>query len=101
MQTKSIIIPLSAPSLFINFSLAGVLKNKSVMINVVPSGQPVCSFLTSIPPRRRMRVPALVSAVLVISSQLVTAAMDASASPRKPKVSIASKSFTDEILLVA
>ncbi len=71
------------------------------MMIVVPSGQPVCSFITVFPPCMTRRVPSFESCVLVISSQRVTAAIEANASPLKPKVSMESRSRTDAILLVA
>ena len=98
---KSITAELSALSDFINFSLAGVLKKRSLTIIVVPSGHPVgtCSFVS--PPWITVLLPVWLSFVFVITSILETDEILAKASPRNPSVSIYPRSSALCILLVA
>ena len=77
------------------------LLDKSVTTMVVPSGHPVCSLAITEPPCSTSLTPVLLSAVFVTSSVLVTAAMEARASPLNPNVSTASRSDAVSILLVA
>ena len=84
-----------------NFSRAGVLKNSSRTLRVVPRGQPASSRLTTAPASRVRAVPSASSSVRVSSSTRDTAEMAASASPRKPRVPMASRSRWVEILEVA
>ena len=91
----------SAESRFRNFWRAGVLKNRSRTMRVVPLGQPTSSRLRTTPPSSSRAVPAAARSVRVISSTRLTDAMAASASPRKPSVPMASRSNSVRILLVA
>ena len=68
---------------------------------VVPSGQPASSCSTTRPPSRVRAQPRGASAVLVSRSMRLTAEMAAKASPRKPRVPMASRSYSVEILEVA
>ena len=68
---------------------------------VVPSAAPVSSTAPGVPPSRVREVPRGSSCRRVSSSTRATAAMAAKASPRKPKVPMASKSYSVRILLVA
>ena len=67
---------------------------------VVPLGHPASSCSTSCPPSRDRAVPSPWP-WLVSSSTRDTAAMAARASPRKPRVPMASRSYSEEILEVA
>ena len=69
-----------------NFIRAGVLKNRSLITMVVPSGQPVSSCSVISPPSRARWSPRGASRVLVNRSTRDTEAMAANASPRKPRV---------------
>ena len=84
-----------------NFSLAGVLKNRSRTAMVVPLGQPASSWLTTTPASTVRDVPRSASSVRVSSSTRDTAEMAARASPRKPRVPMASRSYSVAILEVA
>ena len=68
---------------------------------VVPWGQPASSRLTTAPPSRDRAAPSSSSAVRVSSSMRDTAEMAARASPRKPRVPMASRSYSVRSLLVA
>ena len=83
------------------FSRAGVLKNRSRTIMVVPTGPPASSRLRTVPPSRVRAAPKSRSAVRVTTSTRDTAAMAARASPRNPRVPMASRSYSLRILLVA
>ena len=91
----------SAASFFRNFMRAGVLKNRSRTTMVVPAGQPASSKESSSPPPQRYLAPVWASWVRVSSSTWATAEMEANASPRKPRVPMASRSSCRRILLVA
>ena len=91
----------SARSDFMNLSLAGVLKNTSRTVNVVPLGQPAGCMSMMSPPDTDTYVPASSPARRVRSSIRLTAAMAASASPRKPMVAMASSPRSSRSLLVA
>ena len=73
-----------------NFSRAGVLKNISRTVIVVPSGQPQGSMSCMSPASSVTRVPSALPRRRVVSSILDTADIAASASPRKPIVLMAS-----------
>ena len=89
------------PSVFMNFSRAGVLQNRSRTIIVVPSGQPAIILCRTTPPSIRKLVPSAAPLSRVSISTRATAATAASASPRKPSVEIASSPFSSRSLLVA
>ena len=94
----------AAPSVlsrFMNFMRAGVLKNRSRTMMVVPSGQPASQRWVIFPASRCRLVPKGSPAARVSRSILDTAAMAARASPRKPRVPMASRSFSVRSLLVA
>jgi len=82
---KSLIFIVSACVDFKNFCLTGVLKNKSLIIMVVPFLVPTGSFKTSLPPSSTTFVPNGSSLVFVIISKRETEAIEANASPLKPK----------------
>ena len=86
---------------FKNFNLAGVLKNKSFTMIVVPLAQPYSVSCSKTPPFTQILPPTSLSLVFENNSTLETAAILAKASPLNPNVLIESKSFTFEILLVA
>ena len=69
-----------------NFIRAGVLKNKSRMMMVVPSGQPTSDSSVISPASKCRLMPLKAPGVLVIKSMRLTDAMAAKASPRKPQV---------------
>ena len=81
-------------------SRAGVLKNKSLTEILVPFGEAAssCSFFSL--PTKIARTPPKLS-LLVITSTWETAAIEAKASPRNPKVEMLNKSRSVAILLVA
>ena len=68
---------------------------------VVPRGQPASSTCPGTPPSRAREAPRGASAVRVITSTRDTAEMAARASPRKPRVPMASRSYSVRSLLVA
>ena len=68
---------------------------------VVPSWQAAGSTASKTPPLMATLVPILSPRSLVMSSTLETAAMLARASPRKPRLSMCSRSEASEILEVA
>ena len=86
---------------FKNFSRAGVLWKISRTVIVVPSGQPQGDISTISPARTVTRTPSAAPFSRVVSSIWLTAAMAASASPRKPIVAMASSPFSSCSLLVA
>ena len=86
---------------FKNFRRTGVLKNRFLMRNVVPSGAPISSMDCSFAPSNTMRVPVRFSFLLVMISTRDTAAILDRASPRKPRLAIWFKSSASSILLVA
>ena len=98
---KSTTYPPSVAGCFKNFLLTGVLKKRFRTRKVVPSGAPTSSKLISFAPSSRIRLPVILSPVLVITSTFATAAILESASPRKPRLEIRSKSEASAILLVA
>ena len=73
---------------FTNFNLAGVLKNKSCTVMLVPSGQPAGPWSFTLPPSKEMEEPSSAPFWREDSVTLETAAMLESASPRKPMVSM-------------
>ena len=77
------------------------MKNRSRTTRVVPGGQPACSWERTCPPSKTRLVPRVAPWGQVNSSTRATAAMAARASPRKPKVPMASKSWAARSLLVA
>ena len=68
---------------------------------VVPRGQPACSTGPATPPSRDREAPSGASWVRLITSMRETAEMAASASPRNPRVPMASRSYSVRSLLVA
>ena len=68
---------------------------------VVPLGQPASSRPVTAPPSSVRETPKSRSAVRVSTSTRATAAMAARASPRNPRVPMASRSYSVRILLVA
>ncbi len=86
---------------FKNFKRAGTFLNNSFTVIVVPCGLACCTCLTTRLSFKTSASPAAASFSLVIMSTSATAAILASASPRKPSVAIESKSSTRLILLVA
>ena len=68
---------------------------------VVPTGQPASSTLPNSPPSMVREEPISASAVQLMTSMRDTAAMAARASPRKPRVPMASRSYSVRSLLVA
>ena len=68
---------------------------------MVPSGQPVLSCSSTSPPLILKLLPIGLFASFVSTSTLATAATEARASPRKPKVKILSRSSAVFTLLVA
>ena len=99
-QTASTALP-SVVFFFKNFRLAGVFSKMFSTMMVVPSGQPASSVEITSPKRHTNTVPISSSGRLVKIRTELTAAMAASASPRKPSVPMASKSLPVFILLVA
>ena len=97
----SIILVASAEAVLKNFLRAGVLKNMSLTITVVPLGAPVLMNSMTLPPSREIREPISSSSFLVIISVWDTEAILAKASPLKPNVFKKNKSSLDTILLVA
>ncbi len=68
---------------------------------VVPRGQPASSGPSPSPPWMQYRAPSVSSRVRVSSSTRATAQMEASASPRKPRVPMRARSSGVRTLLVA
>ena len=91
----------SAASDFMNFSRAGVLKKSSRTAMVVPSGHPAASTSPGTPPSRWRLAPASAPRCRETTSRRLTAAMAARASPRKPRVPMAARSWAVRSLLVA
>ena len=100
-STTDTMAMVSVISRFKNFIRAGVLKNSSSTITVVPSGQPTSSTETTVPPSLLSSVPVASSLCLVIIRSFDTEDIAASASPRKPRVKMLSRSFAVCSLLVA
>ena len=71
------------------------------MTKVVPSGAPISSSSFSRPPSITYLTAVISSSVLVISSTLLTAAIDDRASPLKPSEAMPLRSSTELILDVA
>ena len=71
---------------FRNFFLAGTLAKRSDTVMEVPSGQPASSMERTFPAWIAIRVPEGDPLSLVTISTLETAAMEARASPLKPRV---------------
>jgi len=69
-------------------------------VTLVPGGLGASSTATSLPPSTSTLVPTGSSALLVRISILETAAMEARASPRNPRVVIPWRSSSEEILEV-
>ncbi len=84
-----------------NLRRAGTLKNRSRTSIVVPSGQPHSFTSCILPPEIVTSVPMSLARVRVRNVNLETDAMEARASPRKPRVDMCSMSSTSLILLVA
>ena len=84
-----------------NLCRAGVLKNNSRTVISVPPPRPQSEIVSFFPPSQEMNAPNSCPCGLDAIFILATEAMLASASPRKPSVSMASRSPTSRILLVA
>ena len=80
-----IIFESSISLLLRKFFLAGTLKNKSFTSIIVPFEHPICSSLINLPPSTSINVPKEESKVLVIIFKFEISAIEAKASPRKPK----------------
>ena len=93
--------PASVAGRLRNLRRAGVLKNRSRTTKVVPLGQPASRTSRKRPASTCRRTPAAASSVRVVSSTRETAAMEGSASPRKPKVPMCARSSPERILEVA
>ena len=100
-MTATVTAAPSALSFFKYLSLAGVLKKRFFTIIVVPSGQPAASKDTVFPASSSTLVPVSASLSFVVSSTRLTEDMAARASPRKPRVAIASSPRSSRSLLVA
>ncbi len=84
-----------------NLRRAGTLQKRSRTSTSVPGGQPAERTSARVPAFTSMRVPSSSSWRRVVSKKRETEAMDGTASPRKPSVSMLSISPTSRILLVA
>ena len=84
-----------------NFLRAGKLANNRRTVIVVPAPAPASPAETVSPSDTSTRAPCGLSGVLETSVTWETAAMLGSASPRNPRVDIASRSGTSVSLLVA
>ena len=78
-----------------------MLKKRSSTTAVVPTARPIPETEMTVPPRTSIWVPERSSAERVESVRRETSAIDASASPRKPRVRIAARSSARSSLLVA
>ena len=74
----------SVATRFKNFFRAGTLKKRSRASTVVPGGAPASARETTRPPSISMRVPDSAPCSQERSVKRDTAAMEGSASPRKP-----------------
>ncbi len=102
MRCKSSLIkPCSYTGLFRNTLRTGTLKNRSRITIVVPSGQPVSLTPIKRPPSISTFAPASASFVRVVIVTCETAAIDGSASPRKPSVRMSNSPSAFFSLLVA
>jgi len=79
----------------------GVLKKRSRTSIVVPVGQPQGATAEHWPPLTEISAPPAASAVRLRSTNRLTSAIEARASPRKPSVPTANRSSAVAILLVA
>ena len=77
---------------FKNLRRAGMLKNKLRTAKLAPAGQATGSWQVTFDPSMQMLVPRSLPCCLVRSSTWATAAIEASASPRKPMVRSANRS---------
>ena len=75
-----------------NRARTGVLKKRSDTVTVVPSAAPHCSTAEIAPPSEEIFAPLAAPCGRLTISVLETAAIDASASPLKPKVEMLSRS---------
>src|SRR3989454_5530728 len=99
--TSRLITAFSVAGCFRNFRRAGVLKNNRSTVSRVPAEQPAGSAVSNSPPWMRTRNPPPPSRLRLTASTSATAAMLASASPRKPRVRIERRSSSARSLLVA
>ena len=83
-----------------NFRRAGTLKNSDATSTVVPRARAAGSATLTRPPSMRTRCPSPAASAVTTSTR-ATAAIDASASPRKPSVPTRWRSSKLAILLVA
>ena len=103
VMTRTADSPLGA-SLSLEGGVAGPVEEAGCPLGttmVVPRGQPASSTGPATPPSREREAPRGLSAVRVMTSTRDTAAMAARASPRKPRVPMASRSLARRSLLVA
>src|SRR5690606_38114822 len=99
--TKVEILCFSVVSDFKNFNLAGTLKNRLRTVIVVPLGQPIFVFIIVFPSKFSIFPPMDSFSCLEIKLKCDTEDIEASASPRKPKVLMLKRSLADCNLLVA
>ncbi len=83
------------------FFRAGMLKNNCSTVISVPVSAPAGLKTGGVPPSISARVPVSSASVFVVITTLETAAIEASASPRNPSVSMQNRSFALFSLLVA
>ena len=84
-----------------NFLLAGTLKKMFFIMKLLPVGHMSASCRRTFEPSMKRAVPSSSCSILVCSSTCATAAIEGSASPRKPKVESAKRSFAWVIFDVA
>jgi hypothetical protein len=100
-SSSRIAAAISLGALLRNLRRAGVLKNRSCVSTVVPAEAATSSFSATAPPSPRTRVPVSDPRGHEDSEKRVTAQMAGSASPRKPSVTMASRSASVASLEVA
>ncbi len=91
----------SVPTVRRNLRRAGVLKKRLRTVTLVPTGPAVGRGGETVSPSTSICAAAGLSAVRERMESRETAAIEASASPRKPSVAIRSRSVAASILLVA
>ena len=84
-----------------NLRRAGTLKNRLFTVKLHPRAHDTGSWFWSFEPAMAISVPSSSVSLRVFSSTCATAAMEASASPRKPMVCKANRSAASRILEVA
>ena len=101
LVTTSSIYPDSVKSFFRNLYLTGVLKNRFLMVIVVPFAHPISSTDNTFPPSTTILVPISSVSWRLTSSTFDIAAILAKASPLNPIDFTSCRSSADLILLVA